>query len=36
MIYAADVAAKETRTGGFLKIDTITRGAMFGGSAVVL
>jgi hypothetical protein len=36
MIYAVDATAKETRTGGFLKIDTITRGTVFGGSEVVL
>jgi hypothetical protein len=36
LIYATDAATKEAGTDGFLKIDTITRGAVFGGSAVVL
>jgi hypothetical protein len=34
MIYAADAGAKEDETRGFLKIDTITRVAVFGGSVV--
>jgi hypothetical protein len=36
LIYGADVALKNFNTGGFIPLDTITRGIIFGGIAVAL
>lgn len=36
LIYGADIALKNFNTGGFIPLDTITRGIIFGGIAVAL
>ena len=36
LIYGADVALKNFNTGGFIPLDIITRGIIFGGIAVAL
>ena len=36
LIYGADVTLKNFNTGGFIPLDTITRGIIFGGIAVAL